>query len=338
MLSSTPVLSARLILTLLLCAPALAQTTPAWRLIWSDEFAQPDGSAPASTNWTYDLGGNGWGNSELESYTSRRTNSWIENGCLIIQAQKENYTGTDNIPRNYTSARLKSQAKQSWAYGRIEARVKVPYGQGIWPAFWTLGTNITSVNWPTCGEIDIMENIGREPTLAHGTIHGPGYSGGNGITSQVTVPGGKNLADDFHLFAIEWETNRIRWFLDNVQFFQVTPANLPPGTTWVFDKPQFILLNVAVGGQWPGNPDATTIFPQRMTIDYVRVYARTNSPVADLQFTQTKITWPIDFPHARLQRVSAIGQIWQDLPITGVIESNKFTQTIDPGFYHLRWQ
>lgn len=255
-----------------------AQTTPAWSLVWADEFAQADGSSPDSSKWTFDLGGNGWGNNELETYTSRTNNARIEGGQLIIEARQENFTGTDGIPRNYTSARLKTKGKASWAYRRIEARIKIPRGQGIWPAFWTLGANIDSVGWPNCGEIDIMENIGAEPSIVHGTIHGPGYSGGNGIGGPYTLPGGAAFADDFHVFAVEWETNRIRWYMDDHQYFTVTPANIPNGTQWVFTQPQFLLLNVAVGGNWPGNPNGTTVFPQRMTVDYVRVYSITNSP------------------------------------------------------------
>ena len=153
--------------------------------------------------------------------------------------------------------------------------MKIPRGQGIWPAFWMLGTNIASVSWPACGEIDIMENIGKEPGTVHGTVHGPGYSGDAGIGGPSTLPGGAALADDFHVYAIEWETNRIRWFLDRQVYFTLTPANLPAGKEWVFNQPHFLLLNLAVGGGWPGYPDATTTFPQRITVDYVRVYSKT---------------------------------------------------------------
>ena len=252
---------------------AVAQTGTGWTLVWSDEFTQADGSSPDSSKWTYDTGGGGWGNGELEYYTSRTSNARIEAGNLVIEARQENYLGS-----SFTSARLKSQGKASWTYGRIEARIKIPRGQGIWPAFWMLGTNIPSAGWPTCGEIDIMENIGKEPTLVHGTIHGPGYSGGNGIGGANSLPGSATFADDFHIYAVEWKTNSIKWFVDGLQFFSVNPASLPGGAAWVFTQPQFLLLNVAVGGGWPGNPDATTIFPQRMLVDYVRIYAPTNLP------------------------------------------------------------
>lgn len=257
---------------LALMVPKLARAAAGWNLVWSDEFALPNGSSPDSSKWTFDLGAGGWGNNELEYYTSRTNNARIENGQLVIEARQENYSGA-----NYTSARLKTQGKASWAYGRVEARIKIPRTQGIWPAFWMLGTNITSVGWPACGEIDIMENIGREPTQVHGTIHGPGYSGGGGIGAAYSLPGNAPFADDFHEYAIEWTTNRIQWFVDGVQYFSATPASLPGGTAWVFTQPQFIILNVAVGGNWPGYPDGTTVFPQRMLVDYVRVYAATNA-------------------------------------------------------------
>jgi beta-glucanase (GH16 family) len=257
----------------LLALAAPAQSNTGWTLIWSDEFSQPDGSSPDTNKWAFDIGtgSGGWGNNELEYYTSRTNNARIENGQLIIEALKENFSGS-----SYTSARLKTQGKVSWQYGRIEARLKITRGQGIWPAFWTLGTNIPTASWPSCGEIDIMENIGREPTLVHGTIHGPGYSGANGIGGPYSLPGNATFADDFHVYAIEWTTNQIKWFVDGVQYFGVNPISLPGGTNWVFTNSQFILLNVAVGGNWPGNPTNTTIFPQLMTVDYVRVYAPTN--------------------------------------------------------------
>ena len=257
---------------------AFAQNLPGWTLVWADEFTQADGTPPDSTKWGYDIGGWGWGNNELETYTSRTNNARIEGGQLVIEARQENFTGTDNIPRNYTSARLLTKGKWSWTYGRIEARIKIPRGQGIWPAFWMLGANIDSVQWPNCGEIDIMENIGSVTNRVYGTIHGPGYSGGSSIGGSLILPGGGAYADDFHVFAVEWETNRIRWYMDGQLYFTATPASLPNGATWVFTQPQFILLNVAVGGDWPGPPNGSTTFPQRMTVDYVRVYSVTNVP------------------------------------------------------------
>jgi beta-glucanase (GH16 family) len=262
-----------LALTALCLSQAPAQTLPGWTLVWSDEFDQPSGSAPNSAKWAYDTGATGWGNNEKQHYTSRTNNARIEDGMLVIEARQENYQGA-----NYTSARLKTQGKAAWTYGRIEARIKVPRGQGIWPAFWMLGTNITSVGWPRCGEIDILENIGREPKIVHGTVHGPGYSGANGIGGPYSLPGNPDFADDFHVYAVEWSTNQIKWFVNGIQFFTLTPASLPKGAAWVFTAPQFLILNVAVGGNWPGYPDSTTQFPQRMTVDYVRVYTASNAP------------------------------------------------------------
>jgi beta-glucanase (GH16 family) len=264
------------LLALPLAFPAWCQAD--WQLAWSDEFTQADGSSPDSTKWGFDIGGGGYGNNELESYTSRTNNVRIQGGQLVIEAKQENFTGTDNIPRNYTSARMLTRGKWSWTYGRMEARIKIPRGQGIWPAFWMLGANISTTPWPNCGEIDIMENIGKtsEQSKVYGTIHGPqsggDYNGGAGVGGSYTLPGGAILGDDFHVFAIEWTTNQIKWFMDNQQYFTATPASLPGGGTWPFTQPQFFLLNVAVGGNWPGNPDGTTVFPQQMLVDYVRVY------------------------------------------------------------------
>ncbi len=249
-----------------------------WKLVWSDEFNGPNGSAVDSSKWSFDIGGKGWGNNELETYTSRSANAHVENSSLVIKAIRETFTGADNITRNYTSARLLTKYKFSQAYGRFEARIKIPFGQGIWPAFWMLGDNISTVHWPNCGEIDIMENIGREPSMVHGTFHGPGYSGVSGIGSAYRLAGGKKFSDDFHNFAVEWEPNVMRFYVDGNLYQTRTPADLPAGASWVFDHPFFIILNVAVGGGWPGNPDATTIFPQQMLVDYVRVYRRASSP------------------------------------------------------------
>ena len=265
------------LLALLLLSPMSGRA--GWQLAWSDEFTQADGSSPDPAKWGYDIGGGGYGNNELESYTSRTNNARIEGGQLVIEARQENYTGPDNIFRNYTSARMLTKGKWSWTYGRIEARIKIPKGQGIWPAFWMLGTNISAgVNWPNCGEIDIMENIGKtaEQGKVYGTIHGPqsggDYNGGAGVGGNYTLPGGALFADDYHVFAVEWTTNQFKWYVDSTLYFTATPASLPGGATWVFTNAQFLLLNVAVGGNWPGNPDGTTVFPQKMLVDYVRVY------------------------------------------------------------------
>ncbi|HTV54481.1 MAG TPA: glycoside hydrolase family 16 protein [Terriglobia bacterium] len=265
-----------------------------WTLVWSDEFNGPDGSAPDSKKWTYDIGvdGDGWGNNELEYYTNSRRNIAIRSGMLVITAVREKYTGPSVAPtylsgrsegkspsevtRDYTSARIKTQGLFAETYGRFEARIKIPRGQGMWPAFWMLGANIDKTGWPACGEIDIMENIGKEPSKVHGSIHGPGPSGSGAddMTAIYTLPQGERFSDAFHVFAVEWEPKVIRFYVDNHLYETVTPAGLPHGTGWVFNHPFFLLLNLAIGGDWPGNPDKSTHFPQEMLVDYVRVYAR----------------------------------------------------------------
>ncbi len=251
--------------------PAPQPTTDS--LTWQDEFDGPAGTTFDHTKWTTDLGGGGWGNQELEYYTADTANVALDGqGHLVITARAEPATSTDACWYGrclYTSARLKSQFLFTQLYGRFEARMKLPRGQGVWPAFWMLGSDIGTVGWPTCGEIDVMENIGREPNVVHGTLHGPGYSGGNGIGTAYTLPAA--LADDFHVYSVEWRPGEVKWFIDGVQYFRVDTSNIPNGTHWAFDHPFFLLLNFAVGGGWPGSPDATTVFPQRLVVDYVRV-------------------------------------------------------------------
>jgi beta-glucanase (GH16 family) len=267
---------------LLSCGYISAQATPpppaasGWTLVWSDEFNAPNGSAVDSAKWISETGGGGWGNNELEYYTNRLENAYLENGNLVIKVIARKYTGDDGVTREYTSARLKTQHRFTQTHGRFEARIKIPRGQGIWPAFWMLGDDIDKVGWPDCGEIDIMENIGKEPSTVHGTIHGPGYSGGKGISAAYSLPAGQRFADDFHIFAAEWEPKAIRFYVDDHLYATRIPGDLPQGTKWVYDHPFFILLNVAVGGYWPGNPDASSTFPQTMLVDYVRIYRRTN--------------------------------------------------------------
>lgn len=254
---------------------------PGWQLVWNDEFSQADGTSPDSSKWGYNLGGGGWGNGELETYTNITNNARIEGGHLVIEARQQIVGSTTN----YTSARMVTSGKWSWTYGRIEARIKLPKGQGIWPAFWMLGTSINAgVNWPYCGEIDIMENIGKtgEQAKVYGTIHGPqpggDYNNGAGVGGGYTLPVGV-FADDYHVFAVEWTTNLFKWYVDTNLYFTATPASLPGGGTWVFTNAQFILLNLAVGGAWPGYPDGTTVFPQQMLVDYVRVYNPISVPL-----------------------------------------------------------
>jgi beta-glucanase (GH16 family) len=262
-------MTARFCLALLACtAGALAQTSE-WKMVWHDEF---DGPVLDPSKWVYVTAGNGFGNKELEYYTDRPQNIHVENGMLAIQAIKEAYRATDGTSRGFTSARIHTKGKFAQSYGRFEARIKVPYGQGIWPAFWMMGD--VAARWPANCEIDIRENIGREPSTVHGTIHGPGYSGEHGIGAPFSLPAGGRFCDDFHVYAVEWEPEAIRWYVDGAQYHSVTPSSLPPGARWVYDHPFYLLLNLAVGGGWPGNPDGTSMFPQTMLVDYVRVYQR----------------------------------------------------------------
>ncbi|MEO3873496.1 RICIN domain-containing protein [Nonomuraea sp. B12E4] len=246
---------------------------PPGPLVWSDEFNGSAGSAVDQSKWRFDIGGSGWGNNEQQYYTNSTRNAAMDGaGNLVITARRENpsnfqcHYGTCQ----YTSARLLTSATFTRAYGRFEARMKIPRGQGIWPAFWMLGNDIGSVGWPDSGEIDIMENIGREPSTVHGTIHGPGYSGGGAIGAPYSISGA--FADAFHTFAVDWSPNLIVWYVDGNEYQRRTPASLG-GRRWVFDHPFFMIMNVAVGGLWPGYPDASTTFPQTLTVDYVRVYA-----------------------------------------------------------------
>lgn len=239
-----------------------------WELVWSDEFDGPEGSAPDSSKWIHEIGDNGWGNHEWQYYTELRENSYLDGGGrLVIKAVK-----MPDGDKSYTSARMKTESLFSLQYGKVEARIKLPYGQGIWPALWMLGTNHEQVGWPDCGEIDIMENIGKEPSTIHGTVHGTGYCGADGIGSSFSLPDGSYFKDDFHVFSVEWEETQIRWYVDGTLYFRLNKYELTGGRKWVFDHPFFLIMNVAVGGDWPGYPDDTTTFPQCMTIDYVRVY------------------------------------------------------------------
>lgn len=256
--------------------PSVTPTSLPWKLVWSDEFDGSAGASPDVEKWTYNTGGEGWGNQEHEYYTKNTENAALDgNGLLIITARKIDNQGGNSLmcwygECEFTSARLLTQGTFEFTTGKVEARIKIPYGQGIWPAFWLLGSNIDSAGWPQCGEIDILENIGREPAIIHGTLHGPGYSGGSGIGASYSLKNGR-FADDFHIYAVEWESDVIRWYVDGNLYHTVTPKRLY-GSEWVFNHPFFIILNVAVGGAWPGNPDTTTTFPQSMIVDYVKVY------------------------------------------------------------------
>ncbi|MFG2164420.1 ricin-type beta-trefoil lectin domain protein [Micromonospora chersina] len=245
---------------------------------WSDDFTGPAGAAPDGSKWRYDIGGSGWGNNELQYYTNSTRNAALDgSGNLVITARKENPAGYPCWYGScqYTSARLLTNGTFSQAYGRFEARIKIPRGQGLWPAFWMLGNDIATNPWPNSGEIDIMENVGKQPSTVYGTLHGPGYSGGNGLGGSTSLPNGQALADAFHTYAVDWAPDSITWYLDGVAYSRKTPADAG-SNRWVFDHPFFMIMNVAVGGNWPGSPDGSTTFPQTMTIDYVRVQAWDN--------------------------------------------------------------
>jgi len=233
-------------------------------LVMSQEFDV--NGAPDSNMWNYNIGtgNNGWGNNELQYYTDRPENIVIENGMLKITARSEQYMGAA-----YTSARILTKGKYELKYGRIEARIKLPLGKGLWPAFWMLGANSDTVIWPQCGEIDIMEYLGSNPITIFGSVHGPGYSGGNAITKNYTLTNSR-FDTEFHVFGVEWDENYINYYVDDVLYKQITPADVPG--EWVFNQPFYIILNMAVGGNFPGLPNSETSFPQTMLVDYVRVY------------------------------------------------------------------
>lgn len=239
-----------------------------WQLVWSDEFDQAAGTSPDPSKWTFDLGRgqDGWGNQELQSYTDLPENvSTDGEGNLEITALS---AGT-----GFTSARIKTQGIFEQQYGRFEARIKTPYGPGLWPAFWMLGSNIEEVSWPQAGEIDIMELRGQEPNKIAGTIHGPGYSAGNSIGKSYLLTNSRFDAE-YHLFAIEWSRDKIDFFVDDFLYQRIERGDTPG--QWVFDQPFFMILNVAVGGTYVGFPTSQTPFPQKMIIDYVRVYQESN--------------------------------------------------------------
>jgi beta-glucanase (GH16 family) len=232
-------------------------TWPGMQLVWSDEF---EGSTLNTNDWGYDLGGGGWGNNELQIYTNSSQNSYLSEGKLNIVATK--------LYESYYSARLLTKGKKDFTYGRIDIRALMPYGQGIWPALWTLGSNISSVGWPKCGEIDIVEYLGHQEYKVYGTPH---YydSGHQFITGFYTLPGGQSFHDKFHVFSVVWQENTIKWYVDYHLFFQVDDTGIAFES---FRLPQFFIFNLAVGGTWPGYPDETTVFPQSLLVDYIRVF------------------------------------------------------------------
>ncbi|MGW2937041.1 lectin [Streptomyces sp. NPDC001156] len=255
--------------------PAHAAPKAADATVFSDTFDGPAGSAVDSSKWQIETGDN-VNNHERQYYTSGNKNAALDGqGHLVITARRENPAGYQCWygTCQYTSARLNTSGKFTAQYGHVEARMKIPRGQGMWPAFWMLGT---PVNWPDSGEIDIMENVGYEPSTVHGTIHGPGYSGSGGIGAPYSLPGGQAFADAFHTFAVDWAPDSITWSVDGNVYQRRTPADLG-GKTWVFNKPFFLILNLAVGGYWPGDPDGSTVFPQQLVVDSVSVTTSNSS-------------------------------------------------------------
>lgn len=232
-------------------------------LVWRDEF---DGTTLDAASWTHEMGNNGgWGNNELQYY--RPENTFFSNGNLIIEARKESFGGSA-----YTSSRLVTRGKKEFKFGRIDIRAALPEGQGIWPALWMLGENFGSAGWPACGEIDIMELVGHQPGRVHATVHyGANTSSHQYKTGTKSLPGAAKFSEEFHVFSLVWETDKIQFLLDDVVYHEITPAVIAPAA-YPFNQEFFFIFNVAVGGNWPGSPDASTNFPQRMVVDYVRVF------------------------------------------------------------------
>jgi beta-glucanase (GH16 family) len=266
-------------LAMALLASGCSDQPPKWNLVWQEEFDGPAGTAPNPVYWDYDVGGGGWGNNELQFYTARPENISVDGlGHLAITARSEAYQG-----RDYTSARISTRARFEQGLGRWEARIRLPTGMGLWPAFWLLGADFPQVGWPACGEIDVMEMRGQAPGAVNGTLHATGYSGGSALTAQYICQVPPTCAtppctplcpfdQDFHVFAVEVEANRIRFEVDGSVYQEVRQDLMPRGASWPFDKPFFVILNVAVGGSYVGAPNVATVFPQTMLVDYVRYY------------------------------------------------------------------
>jgi len=240
---------------------------PGYQLVWSDEF---QGESLDPTYWTHEIGtgSNGWGNSELQYY--RENNTFIhENEYLVIEARREIFAGSQ-----YTSSRIITSEKASFKYGRIDIRASLPKTQGIWPALWMLGDSFWQQGWPSCGEIDIMEMLGHQPDKVYGTAHwGPNFSQRQLKERSIFSGPEGNFNERFHVFSIIWEEDKIEWYLNDQRFNTLTPADMN-GFNYPFNEPFFFIFNIAVGGIWPGNPDQTTIFPQHMIVDYIRVFQK----------------------------------------------------------------
>ena len=252
---------------------AVTSTTAGPRLVWSDEFSGAKGATPDPTKWGFQVGAGGWGNNELECYTTVRGNSALDgNGNLVLTAIRQpGHICSDGKATDYTSARLTTQNKFTQEYGRLEMRAKVPTSSGIWPAFWALGDNMPTVDWPQAGEIDVAEVVGKLPSTIHGTVHGPANAGG-ALEIGRTLDVGQPLSDAFHVYAVDWTPDGLTWSIDGKAYGTVTRTQVEAGGTWVYDHPFYLLLNLAVGGSFPGPPDASATWPQGYAIDYVRVY------------------------------------------------------------------
>ena len=258
----------------LLLATSLQAQSSNWQLTWSDEFNAPNGSPPDPTKWNIITGGKGYGNNELETYTARLSQrAAAKREPRHHRTQRRSHRLRRRPPPLHLRPHQHAAVTSRRRYGRFEARIQLPTGKGIWPAFWLLGDDHETNHWPDCGEIDILETIGASDTM-YSTLHGPGYSGAKGISKKFPLPSGESVNNAFHIYAVEWAPNDIKFFFDDHLIVERTPADLPPNTKWVYDHPFYILLNFAVGGNWPGNPDDSTTFPQQMLIDYVRVYSR----------------------------------------------------------------
>jgi beta-glucanase (GH16 family) len=245
------------------------------KLIWSDEFNGPAGALPDPTKWGYEQGASGWGNNELECYTTAPGNvSQNGAGDLVITAIRQpGHICSDGKPTDYTSARILTQNKFTAKYGRLEVRAQVPTAPGTWPAFWALGANITTVQWPRAGEIDVMETIGKTPNIVYGTVHGP-KSNSSPFSVQTKKDTGADLSVGFHTYAVDWTPDSLTFLLDGVAYGTVTKKDVEKANgTWVYDHDYYLLLNLAIGGNFPGAPTVTTTWPQKYTIDYVRVYS-----------------------------------------------------------------
>jgi beta-glucanase (GH16 family) len=242
-------------------------------LIWRDEFNGPAGAPPAASKWQVIHGGGGFGNEELQYYTGRSSNIALDGaGHLVITALRGRYTGSDAVTRGYTAAAIQTKGRFQVTYGRLEARIEIPEGTGLWPAFWAVGSDVDSVGWPSSGEIDTMENVGNDPFTIYGSIHGPQAKLANGYAITATHHSSRSLAAGFHVYGVTWSYDKLVFTLDGVRYATFTPSTLSPGQTWVFNQPFFLIVNLAVGGTMPGSPDAATRFPAKMLVDWVRVY------------------------------------------------------------------